>query len=524
MLLLTTLLFLVFIGLATYYLFVLHQRYQYFKQIGIPTPPFQFLYGHLKTLWNCKSFHRQLESWTKQYGSIYGIYQGVIPTFVVSDLDFLQEVFVKQFSSFHGRRLNPIDSQNRNLFSGWGAQWRRHRHIINPTFSAAKLKMMSPLINGCISNLMEKLANYVKTNEEFNIYMYYKRMTMDVICRCAFGIDTDIQNNPNNMYFQKVEQIFARSVRTNIVFKISQIAPLVAEIASRIFFMINKFRAFLNMYILPLISKMQLNELPGVWLFNRLDPIIEQRQKTPTSRVDVLQLMMQVMTDEKVIDNEQDSSKANYRLTRKEVISNILAFMAAGYETTSTSLAYCTYVIATHPEIQEKLQAEIDQLSFGDGNEEIYPDYDIVTQMPYMDMFVSEVLRMYPIANGALQRRAFEDAVVQGIKIPAGTLVYADLYSIHFNPELWGPEDPYVFCPERHETKRHPMAYLPFGAGPRLCVGMRFALIEMKLFLVRLLREYSILPGENLENKFNIREIAVIAPEQVWVKLVKREI
>ena len=269
---------------------------------------------------------------------------------------------------------------------------------------------------------------------------------------------------------------------------------------------------------------MQLNELQGVWLFNRLDPIIEQRQKTPTSRVDVLQLMMQVMTDEKVIDNEQDSSKANYRLTRKEVISNILAFMAAGYETTSTSLAYCTYVIATHPEIQEKLQAEIDQLSFGDGNEEIYPDYDIVTQMPYMDMFVSEVLRMYPIANGALQRRAFEDAVVQGIKIPAGTLVYADLYSIHFNPELWGPEDPYVFCPERHETKRHPMAYLPFGAGPRLCVGMRFALIEMKLFLVRLLHEYSILPGENLENKFNIREIAVIAPEQVWVKLVKREI
>lgn len=79
-----------------------------------------------------------------------------------------------------------------------------------------------------------------------------------------------------------------------------------------------------------------------------------------------------------------------------------------------------------------------------------------------------------------------------------------------------------MFVPERHQTKRHPMAFLPFGAGPRHCVGMRFALIEMKILLVRLLRDYTILPGENLETKFNIREKAVIAPEEVWVKLVKR--
>lgn len=101
--------------------------------------------------------------------------------------------------------------------------------------------------------------------------------------------------------------------------------------------------------------------------------------------------------------------------------------------------------------------------------------------------------------------------------------MYPNLYSIHFDRELWGPDDPYVFVPERHQTKRHPMAYLAFGAGPRYCVGMRFALIEMKIMLTRLLCDYSILPGEHLESKFNICERTAIAPEEVWVKLVKRQ-
>ena len=101
--------------------------------------------------------------------------------------------------------------------------------------------------------------------------------------------------------------------------------------------------------------------------------------------------------------------------------------------------------------------------------------------------------------------------------------MYPDIYSIHFNRELWGPEDPYLFVPERHQTKRHPMAYLPFGAGPRICIGMRFALIEMKMVLTRLLLDYTILPGEELEKKFAIRDQSSISPTEVWIKLEKRQ-
>jgi cytochrome P450 len=108
--------------------------------------------------------------------------------------------------------------------------------------------------------------------------------------------------------------------------------------------------------------------------------------------------------------------------------------MVAGYETTSTSLACATYELAKNPAILQKLQAEVDQLPLendDDDDEETkkYPDYDIVAQMPYMDMFVSEVLRMYPIANRAIQRRAIEDTVVQGITIEKGNAILMKQHS-----------------------------------------------------------------------------------------------
>ncbi len=89
MLLLPIILLLTFTVLLIYYIFLLQKRYQYFSQRGIPTPQFQFFYGHCKTLWNVPSYHCQLESWTKQYGKIYGIYEGSVPISVVSDPDFL---------------------------------------------------------------------------------------------------------------------------------------------------------------------------------------------------------------------------------------------------------------------------------------------------------------------------------------------------------------------------------------------------------------------------------------------------
>jgi cytochrome P450 len=101
-------------------------------------------------------------------------------------------------------------------------------------------------------------------------------------------------------------------------------------------------------------------------------------------------------------------------------------------------------------------------------------------------------------------------------------VILADVYTVHYNIDLWGPEDPNLFIPERHAAKRHPAAYMGFGVGPRNCVGMRFALMELKMCLTRLLHTYNILPGEKIEKGIIRQEKFVIKPEAIYVRLEKR--
>jgi cytochrome P450 len=102
------------------------------------------------------------------------------------------------------------------------------------------------------------------------------------------------------------------------------------------------------------------------------------------------------------------------------------------------------------------------------------------------------------------------------------SVIQPDVLTVHFNPDLWDPEDPNVFIPERHAVKRHPVAWMPFGVGPRNCVGMRFALMELKMCLVELLRRYRILSGDKLEEGFKRVEKLVTQPNSIHIRLEKR--
>jgi thromboxane-A synthase len=193
--------------------------------------------------------------------------------------------------------------------------------------------------------------------------------------------------------------------------------------------------------------------------------------------------------------------------------------MVAGYETTSTALASSTYILAKNPDIQDKLQAEVDGQEWNDDNQ---VNYEIIMNLNYMDLFVREVLRMYPISTTAMTRECNTSTNVCGHQIEKGCIIQPDVFTIHYDANLWGPEDPKIFYPERHSTKRHPAAFMPFGIGPRNCVGMRFALMELKMCLAQIMRQFRILPGDKMEEGFSLNETLVIRPNGMYIKLEKR--
>ncbi|CAF4984577.1 unnamed protein product, partial [Rotaria sp. Silwood1] len=486
---------------------------------GIPGPPHRFFFGHYKTIWSVPLLTYQLQTWTRQYGSIYGLFEGTRPLYVVSDVEFLQEVFIKQFSSFHSRRLPFIlrksTGNHVHLLGASGAKWYRQRQIINPAFTSAKLKLMTPMVHKCVSSLMKILAEHCKQQQQFNIYLLYKRLTMDVVCHCAFGTITDIQNDIDNEYFKKAEKNIEENLEKNPLIRLGHLMPRLIPLLTYVMIVQVQLKRFAHKFI------RNIEEMPRFWLLERVKDIIDIRTSSYDNdnvkrKVDLLQLMLDTATREQVkdyIDHDCMSKVLHY----DEVSSNILLFMMAGYDTTSAALAYSTYVLAKEPLIQKKLQDEIDR------NEENDNEYDQVHNIVYLDWFVREVLRMFPVSPKAISRECNETTIVCGHTIDKGSVIQPDVLTIHYDPDLWGPEDPKIFLPERHSIARHPAAFMPFGLGPRHCIGKRFALMEIKMCLTHLLRHYSIYPGDQMEEKFKLKDtFFVLQPEYVYVKIEKR--
>ncbi|KAI3357673.1 hypothetical protein L3Q82_016081 [Scortum barcoo] len=174
------------------------------------------------------------------------------------------------------------------------------------------------------------------------------------------------------------------------------------------------------------------------------------------NRVDFMQLLVDAQTSDK---NKEDTG--SYKAARWDWIA---------------------YNLATHPAIQKILQKEIDETLPEKGQ----PTYEALIQMEYLDMVINESMRLYPIAN-RVERMSKASVEVNGVTIPKGTVVMVSTYPLHPDPDLW-PE-PEAFKPEQTEGQElcTKITKIPFGAGPRNCISMRFALLMMKLALVEVL-------------------------------------
>uniref|UniRef100_A0A2K5WRH1 unspecific monooxygenase n=1 Tax=Macaca fascicularis TaxID=9541 RepID=A0A2K5WRH1_MACFA len=326
------------------------------------------------------------------------------------------------------------------------------------------------------------------------LYFVFGAYSMDVITSTSFGVNIDSLNNPQDPFVENTKKLLRFDFLDPFFLSIT-IFPFIIPILE-----------VLNISIFP-------REVTS-FLRKSVKRIKESRLKdTQKHRVDFLQLMIDSQNSK-----ETESHKA---LSDQELVAQSIIFIFAGYETTSSVLSFIIYELATHPDVQQKLQEEIDTVLPNKAP----PTYDTVLQMEYLDMVVNETLRIFPIAM-RLERVCKKDVEINGIFIPKGVVVMIPSYALHHDPKYW-PE-PEKFLPERFSKKNNdnidPYIYTPFGSGPRNCIGMRFALMNMKLAIIRVLQNFSFKPCKETQIPLKLRLGGLLQTEKpIVLKIESRD-
>ncbi|KAK3103961.1 hypothetical protein FSP39_023273 [Pinctada imbricata] len=207
-------------------------------------------------------------------------------------------------------------------------------------------------------------------------------------------------------------------------------------------------------------------------------------------------------------------------LTFKEILGNCMIFFLAGYETTASSLCFMTFEVARRQEIQERLYQEVKDVL---GDEE--PDFENIGKLTYLDLCVNETLRMYPPVL-RLDRACVQDAELGGYKIPKGTFLTVPIYAIHHDPVLWENPDEYNpdrFLPENRKSHAQ-YQFIPFGSGPRNCIGMRLGLLEFKMAFVHVIRKFQFSHSEKTKilDDIDLNASDVLSPKELWLNVKRR--
>ncbi|EGT38287.1 hypothetical protein CAEBREN_29309 [Caenorhabditis brenneri] len=462
----------------------------------------------------------KMKEWTKKYGPVYGFTEGPQQTMVISEATLVNEIFNKQFDNFYGRKLRPIigdpeKDKRINMFAAQGKRWKRLRTLSSPSFSNNSLKKVKTTVQECGTEILWNIEQKVRNGEEIDMLLFYQEYTLGVISRIALGqSESKMFKNP---LLPKVKAIFNGSYH---LFLITGIFPPLAQVFRK------------------LSKSLPADFVPAFKIFDLIETAVEARihqRETdeqngiePGEPQDFIDLFLDAKSHEDFFgEKNEDFSKSttmkvNRELTFDEVIGQCFVFLAAGFDTTALSLSYATYLLATHPEIQKKLQEEVDREC---PDPEI--SFDQLSKLKYMECVMKETLRLYPLGVTANTRKCMRETTINGVTFEEGMNIQVDTWTLHHNPKIWG-DDVEEFKPERWESSsldhlEHNGSYIPFGAGPRQCIGMRLAQMEQKILLAQILKEYTFLTTRNTQIPLKLVGKLTVSPESVLVKLEARD-
>ncbi|CAL1686493.1 unnamed protein product [Lasius platythorax] len=456
-----------------YYLF---KDLNFFKKHGIPhkTP--------LPLLGNMGSTLLRRQSVADFVKSIYdlspdakyiGMYDLTKPLIVLRDPELIKSIALKHFDIFMDHRRFIDETQDpffgKNLVALSGDRWREVRSILSPAFTSSKMKSMFKLMSDCGADFANYLAQLPTEERMMEMKDIFTRYTNDVIATCAFGVSVDSMRNPKNEFYVYGKEATVFSGLALLKFYIFRSLPWLARII-KLKFVPEKIANFFR---------------------DLVKTTIKIRDENGIVRPDMLQLMM---------ENRGKDGKAE--LTIDDMIAQAFIFFFGGFDSSSTLMCFAAHEIAVNQDIQERIRNEIDEVLEKTNGQ---ASYEAINSMEYLEAVIDEALRMYPVGL-ALDRLCLKDfelpPTLPGKKpftIKKGHGIWIPVYGLHHDPQYF--EEPAKFDPERFlgERKKKSLnsgAYLPFGLGPRMCIGNRFALLETKVLLFHLLARCDLKPCE----------------------------
>ncbi|XP_065909836.1 cytochrome P450 3A24-like isoform X2 [Dysidea avara] len=418
------------------------------------------------------------EEMVAKYGPVVGFYVGCHPYILVTDLDILKQVLIKDFDHFTDRvqllGLQTISYiVHKGLLTTKGDHWRRSRKILSPTFSTLKLKIMAPIMQDCSDHMMQRFTESCDSGIAVDVFSWYGNYTMDVLLSTSLGASSEDMGEHGALVAAVANAMAAQ-----------QTGSALNALTTRVLF--SNFP-----WLLPFIRYFNQKSPYGLsWQYMEVTAkkLVQERRShgNKGKRKDILELILAAREDEEGFAKTPNKNTTK-GLHDSEIVAHITHFFIAGYETTSTCLAYTSYLLALNQDKQDELYREIEQFY---NENPTATTYEACQGVQYLDMVLCESLRFYPPVSRSA-RVAGETVIINGVTIPKGAVVEVPIELTHRNPELW--PDPDKFIPERflpgEKEKRHPCAFIPFGGGPRNCIGLRFAMLEAKMLLVPIIRQ-----------------------------------
>ncbi|XP_026760052.2 cytochrome P450 6B5-like [Galleria mellonella] len=490
---------------SLYYYFT--RTFNYWKERGIVGPEPIPLFGNLKnSTFRYENIGETVARIYHEYPNqkLVGIFTMTSPTLLIRDLDIIKHVVIKDFDQFSDRgvELNK-KGLGENLFHAETNTWRVLRNRFTPLFTSGKLKNMVKLMTERGDRFIKYVECITKDKAEHKVHSLVQRYTMSTIAACAFGMDIDdiSDNNPVIKTLYRID---------------------------RELFTIRYSFEFILMYP-RLLKKLNMSFFPKYvidFFYKLTKTIIDERQGKPTNRKDFMDLILELREQKEIHSTKKNDSdkQTHVEITESVIAAQSFIFFAAGYETSATTMSYVLYLLAKNPHIQEKLHQEIDK-TLEKHNGEL--TYDAIQDMTYLSKIFDETLRMFPIVS-QLQRCAQSDYKIPGtdIVISKDQIVLISPLGIHHDPKYY--PNPEVFDPERFNPEvvgtRHPCAYLPFGLGPRNCIGMRFAKVQSSICIIKLLSKFRVEPSENTLKEMHFDPMrGVLTPSDgLLVNIVQR--